>query len=94
MLLSAPALVVGSLPNGSTVTYKIEACASAAFGSGVVVIADGLAVQTGAGGTGAPATTARVRVPSNSPRYIRGSAVGAGTTSPSVSETFSLSLRF
>lgn len=82
LLLTYPALTTTQLPNSDTVTYTIQACASAGFGSGVVTI--GTVTQTGAGGAGAAGGTFRVKLPTNCPEYVQVSATlgsGAGNCS-------------
>jgi hypothetical protein len=68
-LLSAPALAVGQLANGSTMTYNIVGSDAAALSGPVTYIAAAI-VQTGANGAGAAAATFRFRIPSNAPRYL------------------------
>lgn len=82
LLLEIPALATGLLPDTQTVTYTIESCADAAFGSGVVSHAQGT-VQTGAGGAGAVATKVRHKPASTSHRYWRAKAVKTGAANAS-----------
>jgi hypothetical protein len=91
-LLSAPALTTVILPDTKTMTYSVEACAASDFGSGVVTLASGCIVQTGAGGAGAAAASFRMKIPSDCPRYVRAKAVsGADTTDASaLSMTFEI----
>jgi hypothetical protein len=68
-LLSAPALSTAQLPDTKTMTYNIIGSANSDLSS-PVTLATSILVQTGAGGAGAAANTARYRPPSNAPRYI------------------------
>lgn len=70
LLIEAPALVVGDLGNGDTITYVVEMDADSAFGSPTEVYGIVL-TQTGAGGTGAAAASKRVALPSDCERYVR-----------------------
>lgn len=76
--LDAPALTVGQLPNGHTVTYNIIWADSADLQTNPVTYIPGALVQTGAGGTGAAAATFRFKVPSTSERYVGFSATNSG----------------
>jgi hypothetical protein len=69
-LADAPAIPVAALADAATMKYKVETDEDAAFGSAKTLVAD-LIVQTGAGGAGAAAASARFRVPSNVERYVR-----------------------
>lgn len=73
----APALVVGDLANGDTMTYDVQVDDDAEFGSATTLIA-GAIVQTGAGGAGAAAATYRFRLPHDCPRYVRVAATNNG----------------
>jgi len=76
--ISAPALATADLPDTKTIKYSVETDDDSAFGSATVVMTDVL-VQTGAGGAGAGAATKRFRLPTDSERYVRISAVNSGT---------------
>jgi hypothetical protein len=91
VLVSAPALTTTMAPDTRTMTYNIQHDTDSAFGT-AVTIASGLIVQTGAGGVGAAATTARFRLPTNVKQFIRLQIVsGASTTdSSAVSATMEL----
>jgi hypothetical protein len=83
LLVSAPALSTTILPDTRTMTYHVQHDTDPAFGT-AVTIANSLIVQTGAGGVGAAATTARFKLPTNVKRYIRLQIVsGASTTDAS-----------
>jgi hypothetical protein len=80
--IQAPALAVGELANGQTVTYALED--SSAAGGGYTLRADSIVVQTGAGGAGAAAQTVRAKIPSDALRYVNircVSSAGAGNPS-------------
>lgn len=70
LLIEAPALAVGQLANGSTMTYTIEHATDAAFTSPALLYGTVL-TQTGAGGVGAAAATKRVALPSDVRAYVR-----------------------
>ncbi len=71
-VISAPALTTAEAPNGDTVTYAVQVAqdGDSAFASPTTINAAAI-VQTGAGGAGAPAATARFRLPTNFGRYVR-----------------------
>ncbi len=75
-LISAPALGATPLPNTKTMTYAVVHSDNADLSSPVVLY-DAVLVQTGAGGVGDVAKTARFRVPSNCKRYIGVRATGS-----------------
>jgi hypothetical protein len=77
-LLEAPAMAVGPMANGKTMIYSIETDNDSAFGSATVVNA-ALITQTGAGGAGCAAASARFRLPTNCERYVRIKATGSTT---------------
>jgi hypothetical protein len=82
-LVSAPAMNTTEMPNSKTMIYSIETDNDVAFGSPTVVNA-ALITQTGAGGVGCAAASARFRLPTNCERYVRikatGSAAGNSST--------------
>jgi hypothetical protein len=67
ILISAPA--VGNLTDAATVKYQVECDTISNMGS-PTVLAKEVIVQTGAGGAGATAATARFRIPSDCQRYV------------------------
>ncbi|MCY2968426.1 MAG: hypothetical protein NT069_33175, partial [Planctomycetota bacterium] len=69
LLISAPALAVGQLANGSTMKYDVVMSVNSDLSS-PTIIAKEVIVQTGAGGAGAAAATARFRLPTNCARYV------------------------
>jgi hypothetical protein len=69
LLISAPALAVGQLANGSTMKYDVVMSVNSDLSS-PTIIAKEVLVQTGAGGAGAAAATARFRLPTNCARYV------------------------
>lgn len=77
-LLEAPAMGVTPMSNGKTMIYSIETDNDSAFGSATVVNA-ALITQTGAGGAGCAATSARFRLPTNCERYVRIKATGSAS---------------
>jgi len=77
LLIAAPALVVGDLADGATMTYSVESDNDVAFGSPKIV-ADKVLIQTGAGGAGAAAASARFRLAENTERYLRVKATNSG----------------
>lgn len=77
LLIEAPALVVGDLANGATMTYEIQQATDAAFTSPTSVYGICL-TQTGAGGAGAAAATKRVRLPTDVQAYVRLKTTNSG----------------
>lgn len=75
--VSAPALAVGELANGDTMTYIVQHDTASDF-SGATTLFDNLIVQTGAGGVGAAAATATVSLPVDVKRYVRIKATNSG----------------
>jgi len=74
----APALTAAQLPDDKTMTYKVESDSASNFAS-PKTLADAVLVQTGAGGAGAAAATARFAIPSDCERYVRVTATNSGT---------------
>jgi hypothetical protein len=68
-LVTAPALVVGKLANGSTMVYDVITSPNS-DGSSPTVIYPGVITQTGAGGVGAAAATKTVRLPLDVTGYV------------------------
>ncbi|MBN2132872.1 MAG: hypothetical protein JW741_25460 [Sedimentisphaerales bacterium] len=93
LLIEAPALDTTQLPNGDTNTYSIETDDDVAFGSAKIV-ANGVIIQTGAGGVGAAAATARFKIPSDCERYIRVKSILAGGTGDCSGVSMTASLLF
>lgn len=77
LVLSAPALTTTQLPDTETMKYELLSSAnsdlSSATSHGIFL------TQTGAGGAGAAATTAKIGVPTNAGRYIGFKATKTGT---------------
>jgi hypothetical protein len=94
--IDAPALSTTELANASTMTYDVVVSANANLSSPTLLYGSVL-VQTGAGGTGAAAGTARFRTPLSIPLtsggaaqpYIGIRATNSSTGNPSA-KTFSL----
>jgi hypothetical protein len=89
LLLSAPALLTGALPDTVTATYTLQHSDtnfSAATLSGSCI------VQTG--NTGAAAGTFRMKLPSNCKRYIRASVVTATNAGNCAGSSMTLELLF
>ena len=88
-LITGPAMGVTPMPNAKTMTYAVVTSASADLSSPTVLY-DGVLIQTGAGGVGCAAGTARFRLPSTAQRYIglraTGSAAGDATASSATLE--------
>jgi hypothetical protein len=84
VLLGAPALGTTPMPDAKTMKYKIEHDDDSGFGSVATLQAD-LVIQTGAGGAGCAAAVGRMRLPSNTKRYIRATATGSTTGDASAS---------
>lgn len=95
-LVSAPALNTTQLPNAATMTYAVIASANSNL-AGSTTIQSSVIVQTGAGGNGAAAATARVRLPTNigvTGRYIGLTAVGAASSGNCSAATMNLKALF
>lgn len=75
LLLTAPALTTGELPDAVTVTYNILTAANSTLSGNSTLISSAI-VQTGS--TGAAAATYRFRIPTTAARYIGFNAVGSG----------------
>lgn len=86
LLIEAPALAVGALPDTKTITYDVIQSVNSDLSSPTVLVA-GILVQTGAGGVGCAAATARYRPPSNVSQYIGIRATGVATVAASGSNT-------
>jgi hypothetical protein len=80
LLLTAPALTTGQLPDGKTFTYAIVHSDNADL-SASVALDPAAIVQTGAGGVGAAGASVRFKTPSILARYI------GFTVTPSASGT-------
>ncbi len=80
LLIEAPALTTGELPDAQTMTYQIEHAADAAFTAPTAVYGICL-TQTGAGGTGALAASKRVRLPTDVQAFVRLKATKSGAGS-------------
>jgi hypothetical protein len=97
LVISAPAIPTGKLPDGQTVTYSVETSNDKAFANGTAapttVIVGAALVQTGASSAGAAAATGRVRLPTTVGEYIRVKATGSASAAPTT-ETATVGLRF
>lgn len=80
--INAPILAVGELANASTMKYDVQMDADVAFGSPTTIALEVL-VQTGAGGVGAAAATAKFRLPTNCERYVRVAATNSAAADAS-----------
>ncbi|HET6442444.1 MAG TPA: hypothetical protein VFH53_08710 [Phycisphaerae bacterium] len=70
LLISAPALAVGELGDGDTMTYEVQTDSDPLFLYPRIVIPAAL-VQEGADGAGAAAATRRFALPSDADQYVR-----------------------
>jgi hypothetical protein len=91
-LLTAPALAVGQLANGSTMTYAIVTSANSDMSSPTVINSAAL-VQTGAGGAGAAGNTLRFRLPTNCQRYVSVRATNSAAADASAA-SYTLEMKF
>jgi hypothetical protein len=91
-LLTVPALAVGQLANGSTMTYAIVTSASSDMSSPTVLNSAAL-VQTGAGGAGAAGNTLRFRLPTNCQRYVSVRATNSAAADASAA-SYTLEMEF
>lgn len=92
LLIEAPALAVAELANTETVTYAVYHSNAADFNPEVALISQAI-VQTGAGGVGAGAATKRLRLPSDTRRYIRVKATPSGNRDKTA-KSFKIGLLF
>lgn len=92
LAIEAPALGATPMPNAKTMTYDVFHDTDAAFGT-EVKLGTAVLVQTGAGGVGCAAATARFRLPVDVNRYVRVKATGSGAGDASGS-SFTAGLRF
>ncbi len=76
--IDLPALGVTPLPNARTQIVSVETATDLAFTSPVVVYPE-VVRQTGAGGAGDAAKSARFRIPSNVLKYVRVKVTGSAT---------------
>jgi hypothetical protein len=81
--VDAPVLTTAQLANGSTMSYSVWMSATANLASPVLIYQN-IIVQTGAGGVGAPAATARFKLsaepggPGSGLRYLFAQAINSG----------------
>lgn len=92
LLIESPALAVGPMADAKTMKFSVYHDTASGFGTEVLLAADVL-VQTGAGGVGVAAKSARFRLPSSVSRYIRVKATGSASGDASGS-SFTASLVF
>lgn len=76
-VVTSPALTVGELANGDTITYHLYHDTAVGFGTETLLAT--LGVVTGAGGVGAVAAEFRGRLPTTTKRYLRLKTVKTGT---------------
>jgi len=91
LVIEAPALNSTELPDGETVTYRVQHSADDAAWS---ILYGSVIVQTGASGSGADAAEDRVRLPSNCGRYVRVQAETSSTAGDCSGKSATESLRF
>ncbi len=77
LLVSAPVLTTGELPDAQTMTYVVEHDTASDFASAATLL-DNVIVQTGAGGAGAAAKTAQLRLPATVNQFVRVKATNSG----------------
>jgi hypothetical protein len=78
LLISAPALGATPLPDAKTMKYSVVHSVNSDLSSPATLAADVL-IQTGAGGVGAAAATARFRLPSDVRQYVGVKATGSAS---------------
>jgi len=90
LLVTVPTLNVTELPDAKVMTYFLVESANSDLSSPTVVLRLEKLTQTGAGGAGAAGATQRVRISTDSKRYIgikaTGSASGNATTASLTAE--------
>jgi hypothetical protein len=91
LLLSAPALATGALPDTVTATYSIE-CSSVANFATTQNVSPSCVVQTG--NTGAAAATFRAKLPTNCLRYVRAKVVTSTNAGNCAASSMTLELLF
>lgn len=92
ILIEAPILTTAELPDAQTMKYDVQTDDDVDWGS-AKTIAKEVLVQTGAGGEGAAAASARFRIPTDAERYIRIQATNSGAGNCS-SKSMTFSIRF
>jgi len=92
-LLSAPAVNATMAPDTRTFTYSIIHSDNSDLSS-PAIIHSGVIVQTGAGGVGAAATTARGRLPVDVKRYVGVRVVSGASTADASAVSATLELVF
>lgn len=80
-IVTTPAPSTAQLPDGQTVTYRLQHSDDVAFGAPQTV-AD-IRVQVGAGGAGASGQAVRARLPAKVQRYVRLATVEVGAANAS-----------
>jgi len=97
--IDAPALNTTQLPNNAMMSYAVVMSASSNMGSPVLIY-DNVIQQTGAGGAGAAAATARFRLPfqpggqNSTLRYLAIRATGANGNANCAASSYTLLPRF
>lgn len=91
--VSVPAVTTTMLPNTKTLTYSLEHDDDPEFGS-AAVLHPSIIVQTGAGGAGAAASSARYRPPVDVKRYVRLKCVSGADVTNSSAVSAELALLF
>lgn len=89
--ITSPVLDATELPDGETVTYKIEGSTDDISFSDVCASA---LVVTGAGGVGAAKTTKRVGIASDGVQFIRGSATSSASAGDQSGSDFEIAAIF
>jgi hypothetical protein len=90
--LVVPALSATIVPDTRTVTYLIETSTTSAFSAVDRTVFT--QTFTAAGGTGVAAQDIRVRLPSNSARYLRGKVTFGASTTDGSAVSATIALRF
>jgi hypothetical protein len=94
LIVEAPALTTGQLPDTKTITYDIQVDTDPAFGTVATLLA-GVLVQTGAAGAGAAAAAKRIGIASDlAKRYLRLRAIGGAAIGDCSAAKANLSLVF
>lgn len=88
LLLTVPA--VPSLANSETITFTFEDSANNSSFAAITGLST--LVLTGAGGTGAAASSRRVKLPPATRRYVRVTAVGSASSGANTGVTATLQL--
>lgn len=93
VLCESPALLVGELPNATSITFDLYHAVSPDF-SDETLLQDNVITQTGAGGVGAAAASKQLRLPVDVAQHIRLKATSSSGSVDADAKNFSMRLVF